>query len=255
MDVRAQPLGYLRAMAMAKPTASELLVASFCGVWAAAALLPEGWVVALAPGFALAVLPARRRPGLAGLLFVVVSLVAAVLGVPSDNPAPLPAGFAVLFAAGRYATRPTGLAVLAACLASVTVVDELSIANLLFGTFLFGSVYGFGVLVRRRTLGARAARAELTALAAEDPSSRASAVVEEERTRLAGEALTVVRRAVEHMRDEAARAEVDLDGTALAAVQDSGREAVSELRRLLGLLRSDEEPAPVVVRRPRRWLG
>ena len=80
-------------------------------------------------------------------------------------------------------------------------------------------------------------------------------VVAEERARLAGDALDVVRVAVESMHRDAVAAERDLDPRALAAVQDGGRRAVAELRRLLGLLRSEPEPpapAPAPPWRPRR---
>jgi signal transduction histidine kinase len=234
---------------------SELTVAAFCGIWAAVALAPEGWTVVLAPAFALVVLLSRRRPGLAGFAFAVVSILAAVLGVPADSPAALPAGFAILFAAGRYADRRVGLAVLAANVGAVTAVDEFSVENLLFGTFLLGAVYVFGVLVRRRTVGARMAADDLSTLVALDPASLAAAAVAEERTRLAGEALAVVRRAVDQMCRQANRAESDLDTSALEAVQAGGREAVTELRVLLGLLRTDEPVEDAPPARPRRWPG
>jgi signal transduction histidine kinase len=67
-------------------------------------------------------------------------------------------------------------------------------------------------------------------------------VVAEERARLAGDALHIVRMAVEAMHRDAVAAERDLDPRALAAIQDGGRRAVAELRRLLGLLRSEPEP-------------
>jgi signal transduction histidine kinase len=54
------------------------------------------------------------------------------------------------------------------------------------------------------------------------------------------------------MHREAVAAEQDLDPRALASVQEGGRRAVAELRRLLGLLRSEPEPpAPPRPSRPR----
>lgn len=97
--------------------------------------------------------------------------------------------------------------------------------------------------MRRRAAGARGATAAAAELAARDPAAVAAEVVAEERARLAGDALAVIRRAVEAMHRDAVAAERELDPRSLAAVQEGGRAAVAELRRLLGLLRSDAEPA------------
>jgi signal transduction histidine kinase len=256
-DARRLTRRYGRAVTLSSPTRTEAFVALVCGVWAVVALAPEGWsVVPLAAGYALAALLAGPRPGLAGATFALVSLVGALADVPSDSPAALAAGFAVLFAAGRYAGTRTGLLVLAVNVLVVGLLDEPSPENLLFGAFLLGSVYCFGVLVRRRTAGARRAAAELSALAAEDPTARAAETVAHERTRLAGDALTIVGTAVGRMRAAAERAEHGLDPEALAEVRDSGREAVTELRRLLGLLRGPSAPSVESSgpERPRSWL-
>jgi signal transduction histidine kinase len=57
------------------------------------------------------------------------------------------------------------------------------------------------------------------------------------------------------MRDHARAAESGLDRAPLLAIQDEGRAAVAELRRLLGLLRADPEPAAAAGQSRRRGLA
>jgi signal transduction histidine kinase len=122
------------------------------------------------------------------------------------------------------------------------VRDDQNPASPVFLLTVVLVAWAAGRLVRRRAESATAARAEAAELASADPAARTARLVADERARLAGEALGVVRAAVDRMLCDADDAARDLDPRACAAVQASGRRAVAELRRLLGLLRSEEDP-------------
>jgi signal transduction histidine kinase len=223
-------------------TRTELLVAAAAAAWAAAFLAGEGALVLFAPLFGLATLPYRRRPVVAALAVAAVTLAAILAGVSEEDAASLGAGLTTMFALGRYVSGPTAYAPVPVLALALTVVDGLTVADGVFVMFVLTATWTCGRLVRRGAERADRAAATAAELAARDPAELAAAVVAEERARLAGDALGVVRRAVEAMRLEAAAAERDLAAAPLQAIQERGREAVAELRRLLGLLRAEEEP-------------
>ena len=214
-----------------------------CGTWAVVILAAEGAdAAALGVLVGVAVLPYRRRPELAALAVAGLSLVSAAIGVPGDNAGTVAAGVTVTFALGRYADR-RGLIALALLGIALLVPTEWVPIDLIFVAVVLGATWNCGRLVRRRSDEAARSAAVAAELAAVDPEELSARVIAEERSRLAGEALAVVRRAVAAMQAAAADAERDLDPRALSAVQAEGRTAVADLRRLLGLLRAEEAPA------------
>jgi signal transduction histidine kinase len=222
---------------------TEVVVAAICAGWAAGFYAPEGAAaLAVAPLLGLAVVPFRRHPEAAGLAVLGATLLGAAAGVPAENPGGLAAGFTVAYALGRYADR-RGLLVVAALTAGLVVPWGPAAIDLVFVGIVLGATWTCGRLVRRRTEAAKSAAARAAELAARDPAELAARVMAEERARLAGEALGVVRRAVAAMQRDALSAEATLDPVALAAVQAGGRTAVTDLRRLLGLLRAEDEDA------------
>lgn len=233
-------------------TRTELAVAALAAGWAAVFLAGEGAPVAFAPLFGLATLPYRRRPAVAAVAVAAVAVATFAGGVSEENPASLAAGLTVMFALGRHGSGARSYAPVVVLTFALIGVGGFAVADLVFVLFMLSLTWTCGRLVRLRTRRAERAAAVAARLAAQDPVGLARAVVAEERARLAGDALEVVRVAVESMHRDAVAAERDLDPRALAAVQDGGRRAVAELRRLLGLLRSEPEPAAVApARRPR----
>jgi signal transduction histidine kinase len=229
---------------MPRPTRTELVVASVCGACAVGFYAPDGApAVAAAALTGLVVLLYRRRPALAVLGVAAATALALAVGVSGENPGGLAAGLTVTFALGRYAGR-RGLPALVALVAVLAAPSGPAVIDVVFVSVVLGATWACGRLVRRRADAAERSAAEAAELAAVDPEQLTARVIAEERARLAGEALAVVRRAVVSMREAAAGAEVTLDPGALTAVQEAGRTAVSDLRRLLGLLRTESEDAP-----------
>jgi signal transduction histidine kinase len=223
-------------------TRTELLIAGLCAAWAAVFLAGDPDALAFAPLYGLAVLPHRRHPVAAAFALAAVVLVANAIAVSEESPASLAACFTVVYTLGRRTAGVLAYAPLIALAGALTAVDGLTWADAVFVMFILTAVWTCGRLVRRRTEHARRASELAADLASRDPAVLAARVVAEERARLAGDALAVIRRAVERMRGDALAAEAELDPRRLAAIQEGGHAAVAELRRLLGLLRADGEP-------------
>jgi signal transduction histidine kinase len=227
--VSALPLG---------TTWGDVATAVGCALWSAAFLVGTGaaaWVVP--PLTAAALLVLAHRPTTGGVLVALAELAVVPFDVPSENPAGLPALLAAVYLVGRRVPVWPGAVGPAAMLAALLLVDEVSVADLLFGVLLIGGTWTFGVLVRQRSVAARAAGEVRAELAAEDVAARARTVVAEERGRIAAEALVVIEEAVRAMKARAEVAAAGLDPRLLDEIRESGSEAVADLRRLLGLLR------------------
>lgn len=191
---------------------------------------------------AAAVLLAARVPWAGPVGVAVAQVAAAAFGVSTENPGPLLAVVASAYLVGRRASTVSGLLAVAVLPVTATVIDGFSVASGLFVATLTGGVWWFGWVVRRRAQAAERAGAEAARLAAEDPGLESQRVVRAERARLVTETIHLVRAAVLDMRATARAAATDLDAERIAAIQVRGSEAVADLRRLLGLLRSEPEP-------------
>src|SRR4051794_23869960 len=195
----------------------------------------------------------RSVPLVPLVVFFAVGVVQTVwLTSYNDAITPLFALLVVGYAAGRY-TRGR---MLAACVATGTagvvgvgLALHDSVGNWLFPALVLAAAFGMGATIRNRvdlghTLAARAEEAEASRAAREHEAILA------ERRRLARELHDVVAHTVSVMVVQAggARRTLHRDPAqaleALAAVEATGRGALVELRRLLGLLRPDGEAAP-----------
>jgi signal transduction histidine kinase len=112
--------------------------------------------------------------------------------------------------------------------------------------FTVGAPMLFGHLLRNRARLNHALR-EKARRAEHERAARAEAAAVEERTRIAGELHDVVAHALSAMTVQASAArrlaerEPARAASAFAAVEHTGREALTELRRLLGVLRKEDE--------------
>ena len=155
-------------------------------------------------------------------------------------------GFAVIFAvysAGRYADNDRwnyiGLGAAAALVGLGEFLDDVVLGELAFGLFVMFLVWYIGRRIRFR--GERAEQLE------REQAAEARRAVAEERTRIARELHDVVAHRVSLMTVQAGAAKTvaadDPEGAlqAMEAVEQAGRQALDELRHLLGVLRPDAE--------------
>ncbi len=214
--------------------------------------LAAATLVAVATGLAL-----RRRAPLAGVLLVFgAGTILQSLYHPYTDHLFLPffTVFVASFSLGMYAERRSflaGLVLGTALAAAMTIVDrEADVSSYVFSVAV--TMVGPALIGRQlrdrarlnRTLRERAASLE------RHRAGAAERAVTDERTRIAGELDDVVAHALSAMTVQAAGARrlVTTDPArareAFAAVEETGRDALDELRRLLGVLRrADEEIA------------
>jgi len=199
-------------------------------VFAAALPVPLMWRRAAPVGAAAAVLTIVAIDGLAGghgldLLFTTIVILLA------------------LYAVGAHADRQQAVAVLGAYLAvawvSVYAEPDSGVSDYAFAAVVVSAPWVVGGIA-----GARLA----AAVAAQERAERA---VGEERARIARELHDVVAHAVGVIVVQAGAAEQILDSDppaareALAHIRRTGKDALVDLRRMLGLLRADDATADI----------
>jgi signal transduction histidine kinase len=217
------------------------LAALLSACWAAGFLVAEGAVPAVLLGgsLGLAMLPLRRLPLLGGVAVAIVVAAGTVIGVPADNAWSLPGWLIALYAVGRCSRGPWPSVAVGVLLWAALVWAEPTLPTLLFGAVFTAVPLALGRGVAQRSALAERAAQRHRELATVDVEAQAGRVVAEERARLAADVLDVLRSSVVTVRGHADRAAADLDTAALAAIEAEGRHATTELRRLLGLLRSE----------------
>jgi len=213
-------------------------------------LIARAAVLALA----VAVLVRRRVPVVAAALGIGAIVVIETLGddVNTDLVGPF---FAMLFVSYSVGAHAEGRELLAGaavlifgCVAGVRLDDPPGGADDVFFalTIITGGPLLLGRLVRARVRLNRALR-ERAAEAEQDRAARAAGAVAEERARIARELHHLVSDALASMVGQAGAAErlvrskPEVAERAFASVEDTGREALAEIRRLLGVLRCDDE--------------
>jgi signal transduction histidine kinase len=131
---------------------------------------------------------------------------------------------------------------------------EQGFGDFAFLAVLFGIVWLAGLALGSKLAQARAAE-ERAARLEREREERARAAVAEERARIARELHDVVGHSVSVMTVQAAgvrrllRPEQEREREALLVVEQAGREALAEMRRLVGVLRRPEE-APALAPQP-----
>jgi len=182
----------------------------------------------------------RSRP----LVVFGVTLGAAVLSIGLRDADMV--GIAMLFAlygVGRYVTNDQrGYVALGGALVFVTIsslIDAVTVAEIGFGLLLMFFVWYVGRRLRIR--GERAAQLE------REQAAEARRAVAEERTRIARELHDVVAHRVSLMTVQAGAAKTvaaddpEAASQAMHAVEKAGRQALDELRHLLGVLRPEAD--------------
>jgi signal transduction histidine kinase len=203
----------------------------------------------------------RRRWPFAVLLTVTAAIVAEslIIGRSPEGGEILFPILIVLYSVGAYADRDRAVVGFALGVAAMTVdtiqdpnheVASLAgvvVASGFFGVFLGGTAWLVGRHVRSRRIHAE--QFQQRALHLErDQSELARAAAEAERVRIARELHDVVAHSVSLMGVQAGAAErvmgrdPDRARDSLRSIQAGSREAIRELRRLLSVLRTAEQP-------------
>jgi signal transduction histidine kinase len=216
---------------------------------------PRGLTIA-AGVVALSSLAFRRRNGILAAALFLVPVFAQVLAggyLTTNSTTPFVAVLLLLFSISRYAPGrdiPAATALLmVGTTVSIFLEDGFEPAELFWAIFLFGLPVLAGRALRSRVL-LQAELREKAEAAEREQSERALRAIEDERGRIAAELQAIVANGLSAMVVQAETVPRTLDagdfagaGTALAAVEDTGRDALSEMRRLLGVLRRDGEGA------------
>ena len=195
----------------------------------------------------------RRDPLLAAALYGVPALVQAPLDgfLTSDSTVPFVAVILLFYSIGRYAPpkrfAPAAILLAAAMMVTLLVEGGLEPEDSFWALFIFGLPTLAGRALRSRVLlqselREKAERAEL------ERAARARGAVEDERSRIAAELQALVANGLSAMVVQAETVPRTIEsgdlvraGAALAAVEETGRDALREMRRLLGVLRRDGE--------------
>jgi signal transduction histidine kinase len=225
------------------------------GVGAAASLLAAAPIVAL--------LFRRVAPVAVALTFLVATGVSTLFDLPDAGSAStVVAVVAGVYSAGAYLSLPMGLLSLVVWWASL-LLDFVSgretggATDFFFAGLILVCAFVPGVVAQRLTRQAQVGREALEAASRE--KEQADEAVADERARIARELHDVVAHAVSIMVVQAAAADELLERdparahAALGAVQQAGRAAVTEMARMLDLLRGaargdDLEPLPTLDR-------
>ena len=204
-------------------------------------------------GLAGAVAARRRAPVLAAAVAPIVLTVLERLnaGVDENLVGPFFSALVISYSVGAHTEGrrlTAGLAVLAVgCAVSIRLDRPPGGAEdfLFVGTIIIAGPVLLGRLVRSRVQLNQALH-DKAAAAESERAARAAAAVADERERIAGDLHHVVSEALASMVGQAATAErlsrsrPDGAEAAFAAVEETGREALGEIRRLLGVLRHED---------------
>jgi signal transduction histidine kinase len=224
---------------------------------------PNGplWLDLLLVTAIIAPLLARRRFPFGALAAVPLAVVAATLlddRLIPDLFVTFFAGCAAVFLMGLLRDRRlavAGLALVFAAEVAVARTDHTSGAgDFFFAELFFVAVWVVGFMLGRKFQETDAAK-ERAARAERDREERARAAVAEERARIARELHDVVGHSVSVMTVQASgvrrllRPDQEREREALLVVERTGREALAEMRRMVGVLRRPEE-APALAPQP-----
>ncbi len=210
------------------------------------AVAPKAAAVPLEVMLGTALAWRRRAPLIVTFVVAVLATIEAVAGVPLAQPiVPLLASvIATYTVVSHQSLRPAaaGAAVMVAAVGTQTAVQHKGVGNFVFGLIFIAGAWVIGGLVHARTRENVALHAE-TGRLVEEREAQTKQAAAAERGRIARELHDVIAHSVSVMVVQAGAAEQVVAREpgraveAMRAVQDSGRQALSEMAHLLGMLR------------------
>jgi signal transduction histidine kinase len=218
-------------------------------IWTGVVTGPPGVAAPLALLGAVPLAWRQRWPAPAALAPAAALAAGAIAGVGNESLALLIAAVVGMYsvAAFRDAAEATIVLVAGAAAAATSVLaGGESADNLLFAGFVVGAPWAAGRLTRR--LGLHAREAERRAREHEERAREAAAA---ERARIARELHDIVAHSVSVMVAQAGGAEEIVESAperardAMRSVRETGQQALVEMRRMVGLLRTSEEALAV----------
>jgi signal transduction histidine kinase len=234
--------GDLLVAALAIAAVVEIVVSNIPGSKGAFAALSLAWTLVL--------LLRHRFPLTAPVL--TSTLVAAASFFIADEMRGTATGVVLLIATSWFLgignERRRSILGLAAVYAGVQVTtahfSDVGVGDVVFTSLLVGAPWAAAQAVRARFVQAAQLRARTARLEAEREAVTQAAIAEE-RSRIARELHDVVAHSISVMTIQAGAARLLVDGDpdraeeALGRVEETGRETLGEMRRLLGVLRRD----------------
>ena len=222
--------------------AAILAVTSELEAWLGSVSGTERLVVAIAgPLMAATVAVRRRHPAVAGIAAVLIAEIVAIAWKPPNT-----VSFAIAWLCSMYALAvwtSTRVFVVGAVLLTVPTLASVAIHGGPKGGTSFALIALIAMLLVRRIVGDRERRAQI---AERERDLAAREAVVEERARIARELHDVIAHHVSMIVLQAGAERRVLDGAntstreVLETVERTGRSALTEMRRLLGMLRADE---------------
>ena len=234
--------------------AAGLFVLAQLEIWLGPDTAGQRPETAAAAGVMTVALAWRRRHPLATALVVMTAVLALALTAGLPNAIFLmPVGLVTMYSLGAYAAPDRALIGLAATIVSLPLgavrTDDATVTDLTAPVVLFTAAWAAGRVLRTRReradeLEDRADRLE------REQEERERQAAADERARIARELHDIVAHRVTTIVIQADSGSVtasdpDRARETFATIAGSGREALAELRRLLGLMRADEEGAAI----------
>jgi signal transduction histidine kinase len=210
------------------------------------------WLICLVEAFGVAL---RRRATILGATIIAAGFLTLISIVPQDADTLEVPWFVILIGVysvganldGRRLWLGVALSAVPAMIAVYVAPDAGDASSAIFaGLILLAAPLLIGRVMRHRSRLNRALRARTRQLD-EERAARAEQAMIEERTRIAGELHDVVAHALSAMVVQASAArrlvprDPDRAESAFASVETTGRDALTEIRSLLGVLRREDE--------------
>jgi len=216
---------------------------------------PAAAVVSIVAGIAVAV-AARRKAPLATATVAMAGIVVLALSLSqlTDINSPQLVLFVAPYTVAAYSPRIRAVAGLAVCIAAMSALSAVSASKTSGWVFTIG-VCGCSWVAGRFMRARRALAAELLQTnerIAAETDGRETLAIADQRTRIAQELQILVAHSVSTMivQSEAAQRLLDQDSdqadAAMERIEATGRHALDEMRRILGVLRHPDDQAELI---------